>query len=41
MVGLLSAMFILIGTLIMFAIVYKKRTERNFFKDLFDDMCGR
>jgi hypothetical protein len=41
MAGFLVAMSILIGTLIVFAIAYKKRTGRNFFKDLFDDMCGR
>lgn len=41
MAGLLGAMSILTGTLIAFAIVYKKRTGRNFFKDWFDDICGR
>ena len=41
MIGFLVAMFILIGTLVVFSIIYKKETGRNFFKDIFNDMCGR
>lgn len=41
MKGLLVAISILIGTLIMFFIIYKIETGRNFFKDWFNDMCGR
>ena len=38
MFGLLAALSILAGTLILFYILYKKETGRNFFKDLFDEL---
>lgn len=41
MIGSLVAISILIGTLVVFSIIYKKRIGRNFFKDWFNDICGR
>lgn len=40
MVGFFVAIAILMGTLFMFSIAYKKRTGRNFFIDLYNDMRG-
>lgn len=38
MLGFLAATSMLIGALISFSIAYKKRSGRNLFKDIFNDM---
>ena len=39
--GLIVAISMLAGMLIAFYLAYKRRTGRNLFKDIFDDMRGR
>ena len=41
MIGILCSMFILMGVLIIFSVIYKKEVGRNFFKDIFNDVFGK
>ena len=41
MFGFFMMMLILIGAINVVAIVYRKRTKRNLYKDIFNDLRGK